>query len=634
MTAPDHNEASYGLMNIKLFAVIRLHITLRDGHIRFIGVRGLAVLTQANDIAAPPTARQVNAGWALPSPILAIVYGAGEEADPVLARLADRLQSCGIDTAGMVQRNPEVPGRVRCNMEVEILPDGERLLISEDRGAEARGCRLDPGMLLAAVAKAQTRLAAGADILILNRFGKLEAEGGGGRDLIAAAVAQAVPVLVAVPWRNIDAFRAFAGEFASEMPIAAFEAWARDLPLSVLKVSSPTAVSFEAALARIAQSASPLGSERVDLVVAAGRVLAEPLHARHAAPRQPAAAMDGYAVVDSTTRAGMPLRVIGEAFAGASFAGRADKGEAVRIFTGAAMPAGTDRCIMQEHSRRRGNLVYFDEGYGPGWHVRGAGSDFAASTILLPAGARLVPRAMVAAAAADVATLTVAKRPTLAIIGTGDELAAPGSAFARADAIADSVTFGVAAMAETAGAAVISRQIGADCLSMLERLADDALAAADVIIVTGGASAGERDYAKLMFAASGLELVFSKVAIKPGQPVWLGRTKGKWVLGLPGNPTSAMVTARLFLLPLLARLQGQAVGDAMRWRRMPLAAGLAATGSRETFVRARWDDAGLVPLADQQSGAQAALTDADWLIRCAPGQPAGGAGDMVTALVF
>jgi molybdopterin molybdotransferase len=303
------------------------------------------------------------------------------------------------------------------------------------------------------------------------------------------------------------------------------------------------------------------------------------------------------------------------------------------------MPNGADRCIMQEHARRSGDLVRFDPGYGPGWHVRGAGSDFAAGALLLAAGTRLNPRAVVAAAAADVSRVTVARSPRLAIIGTGDELAAPGSAHKRADSIADSVTFGVAAMAQAAGATVISRRIGADCLSTLGRLAEDALAAADVIIVTGGASTGERDYGKAMFAASGLDLIFAKVAIKPGQPVWLGRAKGKWVLGLPGNPTSAMVTARLFLLPLLTRLQGQAVSEAqpcaaLRWRRMPLAAGLAATGSRETFVRARWDDAGLVPLSDQQSGAQAALADADWLIRCVPGQPAGAAGDLVTALAF
>jgi molybdopterin molybdotransferase len=589
-------------------------------------------------------------GHLLPSPIVAVVYGAGEEADPVLAELADRLQARGVGIVGLVQRNPEVPGRTRCNMEVEILPNGERLLISEDRGTGASGCRLDPGLLLSALAHARALLDAGADLLILNRFGKLEAEGSGGRDLIAAAVAQAVPVVVAVPWRNIDAFRAFAGEFAFEIPLSAFEAWAMNLSISSLVLPAATlhssmkaaiarrepddAMSFDDALSRIAYAASPLGSETVAMAAAAERVLAEPLHARDAAPRHAVAAMDGYAVVDAMTRAGMPRRVIGEAFAGSAFAGNVGAGEAVRIFTGAAMPTGADRCIMQEFARRVGDTVIFSDGYGPGWHVRGAGSDFAAGALLLPAGARLGPRAMIAAAAADVAAVTVARRPLVAIIGTGDELAAPGSAHARADAIPESVTYGVAAMAEAAGAQVVSRQIGADCLSTLERLADEALASADVIIVTGGASVGIRDFAKPMFAAAGLELLFAKVAIKPGQPVWLGRSRGKWVLGLPGNPTSAMVTARLFLLPLLARLQGQAVADVTRWRRMPLAAGLPKTGTRETFVRARWDDAGLVPLGNQQSGAQAALAEADWLIRCPAGYPEGAAGDMVTAVLF
>ena len=155
-----------------------------------------------------------------------------------------------------------------------------------------------------------------------------------------------------------------------------------------------------------------------------------------------------------------------------------------------------------------------------------------------------------------------------------------------------------------------------------------------LVIVTGGASVGERDFAKPMFAAHGLDLLFPKVAIKPGKPVWLGRVRETWVLGLPGNPTSAMVTARLFLLPLLARLHGQAMADVLRWRALPLASPLPATGSRETFTRARLDDGGLTPLSNQDSGAQRALAEADWLIRCPPDQPARGAGYAVTALPF
>jgi molybdopterin molybdotransferase len=131
-----------------------------------------------------------------------------------------------------------------------------------------------------------------------------------------------------------------------------------------------------------------------------------------------------------------------------------------------------------------------------------------------------------------------------------------------------------------------------------------------------------------------LEVLFSKVALKPGKPVWLGRAKGKWVLGLPGNPTSAMVTARLFLVPLLAGLQGQCLRETLAWRTIPLAASITATGDRETFLRARWGEAGLEPITNQDSGAQAALARADWLIRRPPGSPAAEAGDPVMALDF
>ncbi len=393
-------------------------------------------------------------------------------------------------------------------------------------------------------------------------------------------------------------------------------------------------ISFEEAVALIAANAGLLGIEDVVIAEAAGRVLARPLHARCAAPRVAVAAMDGYAVSDAATRPGEALKVVGESRAGAGFPGTLMAGQAVRIFTGAPMPAGADRCIMQEYASRDGGRVQFSEGYGPGWHVRAAGSDFAAGDLLLDAGTRLTPRAMIAAAAADGASLTVAMRPRVAIIGTGDELAPPGEAHLRADAIPESVTHGVAALIGETGAILVARTIGLDDLPALVAAAGAALDLADLVIVTGGASVGERDFAKPMFAAHGLDLIFAKVAIKPGKPVWLGRARGKLVLGLPGNPTSAMVTARLFLMPLLARLQGQSIEEVLRWRNLPLAAPLGAIGGRETFARARWDEAGLTPLGNQDSGAQGALAEADWLIRCPSGQPERAAGDLVSALPF
>lgn len=393
-------------------------------------------------------------------------------------------------------------------------------------------------------------------------------------------------------------------------------------------------ISFDEAQALIAAHICPLGSEDVALAAASGRVLAQDLTARMDSPRYAVAAMDGYAVCDATTQPDQPLRVIGESRAGAGFTGSVAAGQAVRIFTGAPMPEGADRCIMQESAAREGDSVRFAAGYGPGWHVRAPGSDFTAGATLLRAGTRLTARAMIGAAAADAAQLSVSKQPRVAIIGTGDELAPPGTAHLGTDLIPESVTFGVAAMVAEAGGLCVSKSVGADDLSALEAAAQSALDVADLVVVTGGASVGERDFAKPMFAAHGLDLLFTKVAIKPGKPVWIGQAAGSWIVGLPGNPTSAMVTARLFLAPVLARLQGQVAPDLLAWRHLPLAAPLPSTGDRETFVRARWEAEGLMPLGNQDSGAQQALSEADWLIRCAAGQPASAAGELVHCLNF
>ncbi|MBL0001185.1 MAG: molybdopterin molybdotransferase MoeA [Sphingomonadales bacterium] len=392
-------------------------------------------------------------------------------------------------------------------------------------------------------------------------------------------------------------------------------------------------VSFEQAQDIIAQVTEPLASERVSLLLATGRVLAESLTAQTDSPRQPVSAMDGYAVLDRSTSLGCRLNVIGEACAGKAFEASVGASEAVRIFTGAPLPRGADRVIMQEKIDRNGDAIIIAHDYGPGWHVRGTGSDFRAGELLL-AATRLSDRAMVAAAAADQAELCVTRRARVAIIATGDELAPPGEARLRPDAIPESVSHGIAAMVEAAGGEIGLRSCGADDLDALQAIAGEALGRADLVVVTGGASVGDRDFAKPMFAPFGLSLHFKKVAMKPGKPVWFGAASGKLVLGLPGNPTSAMVTGRLFLVPLLARLMRQSCPDVLHWRSLPLARPLGNSSDRETFVRARWDNDGLVPLDNQDSGSQLALRDADWLIRIASGAAMPGPGTMVPAVAF
>jgi molybdopterin molybdotransferase len=168
----------------------------------------------------------------------------------------------------------------------------------------------------------------------------------------------------------------------------------------------------------------------------------------------------------------------------------------------------------------------------------------------------------------------------------------------------------------------------------MERAAARALEEADLVVVTGGASVGEKDFAKSMFETQGLELLFSKVSIKPGKPVWLGRAKGKLVIGLPGNPTSALVTARLLLAPLVAGLSGLDPQLALRWRKATLLAPLPACGDRETFVRAREFTDGVEPVSSQDSSAQRMLVDADLLLRRRAGAMPASAGDAISVLDF
>lgn len=394
-------------------------------------------------------------------------------------------------------------------------------------------------------------------------------------------------------------------------------------------------ISFDQATAILAEVAQPLGRERVPLNNAHRRVLAEPIVARVDSPPSDVSAMDGYAVREEDLLI-LPSRlpVIGESFAGAGFNGAAEPGRSVRIFTGAPVPRRADRVVIQEVVRREGDVAVIDAYPGPAKHIRMCGSDFREGDELLEAGTALGYRQLVAAAGADVAEIAVWRQPTAIILGTGDELAAPGTAAGKPGAIPESVSYGVAALAETWGADAKDRIHLPDQLPAMEQAAARALAEADLVIVTGGASVGEKDFAKAMFEPHGLELLFSKVSIKPGKPVWLGRAEGKLVLGLPGNPTSALVTARLLLAPLVAGLSGRDPQSALRWRKAPLLSSLPACGDRETFARARAVQDGVDPISNQDSSAQKTLVEADFLIRRRAGAAAVDAGDAVAVLDF
>jgi molybdopterin molybdotransferase len=394
-------------------------------------------------------------------------------------------------------------------------------------------------------------------------------------------------------------------------------------------------ISFDEAVALVRSAAVPLGTEAVGLDAAAGRVTAAPVVARLDSPRSDVSAMDGYAVRDADLRQ-LPAEfsIVGESFAGRNWSGEFGPGECVRIFTGAPVPAGADRVVIQEDVRRNGDVAVIEAQPGNARHIRIKGGDFIRGSELISAGRLLDPRAVVCAAAADADSLAVYRVPRLRILSTGDELAEPGSAGNRDDAIPESVSFGVAALARQWGGDVIGRSRLRDNLEEMERRAAEALRDTDLVVVTGGASVGEKDFAKTMFGPAGLELIFSKVAIKPGKPVWFGSAGKTLVMGLPGNPTSALVTGRLLLAPLLAGLCGRKPDEALNWRSVSLASDLSECGPRETFHRGRSVSEGVEILSNQDSSGQKTLVEAGLLVRQPAGAPTQAKGEPVQVLDF
>lgn len=388
-------------------------------------------------------------------------------------------------------------------------------------------------------------------------------------------------------------------------------------------------LTFEAALELLLAQATPLGAEKARLEDALDRILASDLEARRTSPPVAVSAMDGYAVLDGDL--GRVLDVTAESFAGSPAPPILTPGACMRVFTGAPTPANADRVVVQEVVERRdGGGVFIPPPPPRGANIRRAGSDFTAGDRLLAAGTLLSPQALVAAAAGDHAVVEVVRKPRVAILATGDELRAPAAA-GDALSIPDSVTYGVMGLVARQGGDVVATSRLPDRPDRLREAAAQALAQADVVVVTGGASVGERDFAKSMFDGLGLEMLFSKVAIKPGKPVWLARAGGALVLGLPGNPTSAMVTARLFLAPLVSGLAGRDPRRALNWRAAVLDGPAPEAGDRDTFLRGARTN-GLLELAsNQDSGAQKTLGQSECLIWL-PRQ--GGAQQGLRSLVF
>ncbi|MFQ6551971.1 gephyrin-like molybdotransferase Glp [Aestuariibius insulae] len=354
-------------------------------------------------------------------------------------------------------------------------------------------------------------------------------------------------------------------------------------------------ISVDEALEHIFALSTPTNTETIPLTEAQGRVLAQDVTALRAQPPFAGSAMDGYAVRSADVSAGGTLTVIGEAAAGRRFDKPVGQGQAVRIFTGAPVPDGADRILIQEDTDRDGDTLHLHDDLDAGPYIRPAGSDFPAD-FTLSTPRRLGPNDIALLASMGAGQIVTYRPPTVAILATGDELVAPGER-PGPDQIMASNSYGLHAMFRAAGAHPRLLPIARDTAASLST-AFDLAASADLIVTIGGASVGDYDLVRPVAGARGMEPSFYKVAMRPGKPLMAGRIDSTPIIGLPGNPVSAMVCGRIFVLPLLDAMQGLSAKPAARLN-IPLAAPLPANGPREHYMRAVMAD-GVVTAFDRQ----------------------------------
>ncbi len=383
-------------------------------------------------------------------------------------------------------------------------------------------------------------------------------------------------------------------------------------------------ISVEQAQAKLAALVAPLGTEHVPLREAAGRVLAHDVRATRTQPPFAASSMDGYAMRRAEVEPDAMFKVIGESAAGHRFDGNLRAGQAVRIFTGAPVPEGADFVVMQEDVTRRGDLITLGHKIGGNDNIRPAGGDFTeGQTVKAPL--RLRPADIALLAAMNIAEVPVTRKPVIAILATGDELVQPGET-PGPDQIIASNSYGIAAQVEALGATARMLPIAGDSSAAL-RQAFTLARGADLIVTIGGASVGDHDLVAPVAAELGMEQAFYKVAMRPGKPLMAGTLHGTAMIGLPGNPVSAMVCGVVFVAPMVRLMLGLS-DEAPRHRKVPLAIPLPPNGPRAHFMRAYIEDGVVRPDIRQDSSLLTVLAAADALLHRPPHDPARNPGDL------
>lgn len=381
------------------------------------------------------------------------------------------------------------------------------------------------------------------------------------------------------------------------------------------------------AQARLLALARPAAPIAVPLAEATGRWAAADICARVDHPFADVSAMDGYAI-RFADRPG-PWRIVGEVAAGAPPGLVIGAGEAARIFTGAPVPAGADAILVQEEAARDGDVMRMAGESPPraGAHIRRRGFNFAAGDVVIPMGARLTAARIGLAAMAGHGALPVRPRVRVALLSTGDELAAPGTELGPGQIYASNAPLLQALLADLP-VDLVDHGLVPDRLDRLTEALSDAAGQADIVVTSGGASVGDHDLVRPALIAAGATLDFWKIAMRPGKPLMAGRIGTTVALGLPGNPVSAFVTAFLFLRPLVAAFGG-AADPLPPIIRLPLAAPVGANGPRADYMRALLGPDGVRALTSQDSAALGTLAAADALIVRPPHASAADAGEMV-----
>ncbi|MFK7753636.1 MAG: gephyrin-like molybdotransferase Glp [Sedimentitalea sp.] len=387
-------------------------------------------------------------------------------------------------------------------------------------------------------------------------------------------------------------------------------------------------ITVDAARALLFDLVSPLPVEHVPLIEAAGRVLGETVHATRTQPPFDASSMDGYALKQIEADQHAQFKVIGEAAAGHRFDGVVGPGQTVRIFTGAPIPDGADFVVIQEDTNRSSDVITLTDAQGPKTNIRPKGGDFTQGTPIT-APRRLGAQDIALLASMNIADVPVTRKPVVALISTGDELVMPGEQ-PGPDQIIASNTFGLKAMLDALGAKTRLLPIARDTEQSLS-MAFELAKGADLVVTVGGASVGDHDLVGAVAQNLGMERAFYKIAMRPGKPLMAGRMGDMAMIGLPGNPVSAMVCGHLFVAPMVRAMLGLGT-DIPALQTATLGADLGANGPREHYMRAVIDAQTVRAFDNQDSALLSVLAQANALIVRPPRDPAQPAGAQVQFL--